>query len=212
MKKIFLLLALALGAQTLPAQGILGKIKQAAGAAGSQTNQKISNTLGVLSDLLGANTLTAKSLCGTWTYTGSSVAFESENLLKKAASSIAATKLEQKLDTYLGMAGLKAGACSFTFNADKTYTAVIGKARLSGTYTLDTKAKTLTLTFTQKNIAKVTAHITGSPGKMSLLFKADKLLTLLTTVTSTTGNTTLKTVSGLIGSYDGLMLGLEFKK
>lgn len=212
MKKIFLLLALALGAQTLPAQSILDKVKQAVGASGGSTGQTVGNAVGILSDLLGANTLTAKSICGTWSYTGSSIAFESENLLKRAASSVASNKLEQKLDSYLALAGLKPGACTFTFNADKTYTAVIGKTKLNGTYTLDTKAKTITLTFTTKGIGKVTANITGSSGKMSLLFKADKLLALLTSVTKVAGGTTLGTVSKLLGSYDGLMLGLEFKK
>ncbi|MCH5182412.1 MAG: DUF4923 family protein [Prevotellaceae bacterium] len=212
MKKILILLLLALGTQSLPAQGLLDKVKQAVGASGSQTGQTVGSAVGVLSDLLGANTLTEKSICGTWTYSGSSIAFESENLLKKAASSVASSKLEQKLDSYLAMVGLKPGACTFTFNANKTYTAVIGKTKLNGTYTLDTKTKTLTLNFTSKSVGKVTARITGSSGKMSLLFKADKLLAMLTAATKMTGSTTLGTVSKLLGSYDGMMLGLEFKK
>ena len=47
---------------------------------------------------------------------------------------------------------------------------------------------------------------------MELLFNSDKLLKLITFLSSKSSNTTLKTISSLADSYDGMMLGLELKK
>ena len=65
-----------------------------------------------LSDLLNkeniekvVNTVTGKntaSLTGTWSFTGSAVEFESDNLLNKAGGAVAANMVEGKLDEYLG--------------------------------------------------------------------------------------------------------------
>ena len=210
-KKIILLCALTLGAQGLEAQNLLDLLKN-----NSSASAKSGQTLGalgdVLADVLGSGQLKAQNLQGTWSYTGSRLVFKSENTLKKAASSLAASALEKKLDTYLGMIGVKPGACAFTFNADNTCTATIGNRKISGTYTIDTKAKTVTLTFTKLKAGKFTAHVTAAAGKMSLLFEADRLLNLVTAVTKVSGNATMGALSGLLGSYDGLMIGLEFGK
>ena len=40
-------------------------------------------------------------MTGTWRYTGSAIEFESENLLKKAGGTVAASAAEQKLDEQL---------------------------------------------------------------------------------------------------------------
>lgn len=211
LKKIILLLALVLGVQSLPAQSLLDRIKQGAAQSG-KTGQNLGTLGSVLADVLGSGKVSEKSLVGTWSYTGSSVVFKSENMLKKAAASLAATSMEKKLDSYLAKVGVKPGACAFTFNSDKTYTATIGGRKVSGTYTLDAKNKTVTLTFTKLSVGKFTARVAGSAGKLSLLFEADRLLKLVSAVTRVSGGAAMTTLSGLLGSYDGLMIGLEFKK
>lgn len=48
-------------------------------------------------------------MTGTWRYTGSAIEFESENLLKKAGGTVAASAAEQKLDEQLPKSALKKG-------------------------------------------------------------------------------------------------------
>ena len=48
-------------------------------------------------------------MTGTWRYTGSAIEFESENLLKKAGGTVAASAAEQKLDEQLAKVGIKCG-------------------------------------------------------------------------------------------------------
>ena len=61
-------------------------------------------------------------MTGTWTYSGSAVEFESDNLLMKAGGAAAATMAENKLNEQLSKVGIKEGQMSFTFNADSTFT------------------------------------------------------------------------------------------
>ena len=64
-------------------------------------------------------------MTGTWTYSGSAVEFESDNLLMKAGGAAAATMAENKLNEQLTKVGIKEGQMSFTFNADSTFTSGI---------------------------------------------------------------------------------------
>lgn len=49
---------------------------------------------------------------------------------------------------------------------------------------------------------------------MSLVFNADKLMSVLKTITGTVSkvNSTAATINSVAGSYDGLMLGSDLKK
>lgn len=48
-------------------------------------------------------------MTGTWTYSGSAVEFESDNLLMKAGGAAAATMAENKLNEQLSKVGIKEG-------------------------------------------------------------------------------------------------------
>ena len=59
------------------------------------------------------NAVTGKStadMTGTWSYTGSAIEFESDNLLQKAGGAVAPAA-EKKLDEQLAKVGIKAGKC-----------------------------------------------------------------------------------------------------
>ena len=162
-----------------------------------------------LSDLLNkeniekvVNTVTGKntaSLTGTWSFTGSAVEFESDNLLNKAGGTVAANVVEGKLDEYLGKVGITAGKMSFTFNDDNSFSATVGSKKLPGTYTYDSEAGTVNLKF---------AKLVGINAKV----KSDKLLDLITYLSSKSNNSTLQAIGKLGETYDGLMLGLTLKK
>src|SRR5574344_1657582 len=76
-----------------------------------------------LEELLGKSTEVVEAIkgsgsvnmVGSWIYSGSSIEFESDNVLSKAGGSVAASAVEKKLDEYLTKAGIKAGNTTFTF-------------------------------------------------------------------------------------------------
>lgn len=166
----------------------------------------------LLSGILGQSaTLSQSSLIGTWTYTGSDCVFESENLLAKAGGAVAANKLESQVNTQLAKIGIKEGSCTFTFNKDNTYTATIGGRTISGTYALDSKAKTIRLTYLA-GLGTMTCHVAKTGNTLSLLMESSKLLTLAKAVSALSNSSSLKLASSLLSNYDGLYVGLKLKK
>ncbi|ADV44505.1 DUF4923 family protein [Bacteroides helcogenes] len=160
------------------------------------------------------STVTGKSTSvnmeGTWKYTGSAVEFESDNLLKKAGGAVAASTAESKLNEQLAKIGIKEGQMSFTFNADSTFNANIGAKKLNGTYSYNSTTQSVNLKFAK--LIGMNAKVSCTSSSMDLLFNSDKLLKLLTFLGSKSSSTTLKTVSTLANSYDGMMTGFTMKK
>lgn len=58
----------------------------------------------------------------------------------------------------------------------------------------------------------LSAKVNCTSANMDLLFNSDKLLKLITLISSKSNNTTLKTIGSLANSYDGMMLGFALKK
>ena len=155
------------------------------------------------------NAITGKSTAsmeGTWTYAGSAIEFESDNLLQKAAANAA----ENKLNEQLARVGIKEGQMSFTFNADSTFTAKVGAKSIKGTYSYDASTQNASLKFMK--LIPLNAKINCTSANMDLLFNSDKLLKLITLISSKSNNNTLKTIGSLANSYDGMMLGFALKK
>ncbi len=150
---------------------------------------------------------------GTWKYTGSAVKFESEDIMKSAAAGLAATKVEDKFNEYLGKIGLKEGAFSFTFNEDNTFTTKVKGKAFNGTYILAEDGKTLTLKY-GKNISTkgFTTAVSIRSTTFEILFEADRLLELIGKLTASASNSTLKTIGSLANQYDGMQIGLELQK
>lgn len=61
---------------------------------------------------------------------------------------------------------------------------------------------------------KTVAYVTVTGNDMSMVFKADKLMSILKTITGAASkvNSTAATINSVAGAYDGLMLGFELKK
>lgn len=199
---------------------MLGSLATGSAASTSATTSATTGEEGGLASLLGnvlgavlgsSNKLTEADLVGTWNYQGSDCVFETENLLMQAGGEVAANKIETKLNETMGKIGIKAGTCSFTFNKDNTYSASIMGYNISGQYALDTENKKLTMTYLA-GIATMTPNVVKSGSKISLLYDADKLLAMLQTMASMSGNATMKTLASLASSYDGMMIGIEMQK
>ena len=159
------------------------------------------------------NAVTGKntaSMTGTWTFTGSALTFESDNLLQKAGCSLAATGVEKKLDCFLGKVGIEPGEMSFTFNTDSTFQTQIKGKTLKGTYRYDADTKKVNLQFSKLLRLNTTVNCTSE--QMELLFPSDRLLDLITFLTSKSNNATLQSINSLAESYDGMMLGFTLQK
>lgn len=159
------------------------------------------------------NAVTGKNtadMTGTWTFTGSAIEFESDNLLQKAGGTVAATAAEKKLDEQLAKAGIKAGQLVFTFNADSTFNAKLGQKNMKGNYSYNTTTHKVNLKFAK--LIGMNAKMNCTSGHMDLLFESDKLLKLITFLSSQSNNATLKSIGSLANSYDGMMLGFSLQK
>ena len=176
--------------------------------AGAQDLKSILS--GVAKAVVGNKATTASSIIGTWTYSGPECQCESENLLAKAGGEVAAKEVEEKMTAVYNKVGMD--NIRYTFNEDGTYSYQMKKRTVTGTYVFDDAAKTITMT--GKLGLKTVAYVTVTGNDMSMVFKADKLMSILKTITGAASkvNSTAATINSVAGAYDGLMLGFELKK
>lgn len=179
-------------------------------ASGVQA-QSIGDLLtGLGKTLVGDKATTAASLKGTWTYTGPACEFESDNLLSKAGGSAVSTKIENKITPVLKKYGVQ--GIVYTFDGNGNYTTKIKKRTIKGTYTFDSKKKTIT--FKPHYSKEYTANVSILSNQMTLVFNADKLMHVLQTISNTAAkqNSTAATINTLMKSYNGMRLGFRLKK
>lgn len=176
--------------------------------AGAQDLKSILS--GVAKAVVGNKATTASSIIGTWTYSGPECQFESENLLAKAGGEMAAKEVEEKMIAVYNKVGMN--NIRYTFNEDGTYSYQMKKRTVTGSYVFDDAAKTITMT--GKLGLKTVAYVTVTGNDMSMVFKADKLMSILKTITGAASkvNSTAATINSAAEAYDGLMLGFELKK
>jgi hypothetical protein len=165
---------------------------------------------GVVKTVVGDKATTSTSIIGTWKYSQPECAFESDNLLTQAGGEVAASEVETKLASVYKT--LKLTTISYTFNEDNSYSYTIGGKSFSGTYTFDSDNKTVTMKGTLGTT--LTAYVTTTGSTMTLTYDANKLMTVLKTLTSVAAkaNSTASIINSLAGSYDGMRLGFELTK
>lgn len=152
-------------------------------------------------------------ITGTWQFSGTAVELESKDILKKAAAKLAVETIEKKLDETIAKIGITPGLFAFTFNEDKSFIVGFKKKEIKGTYTLSDDKKKLTLTFGRFTKLGTMEVITDLGSKeLDLMFKADNLIELLGKITSEGNSDSMKTLSTLVGAYEGINLGLELSK
>lgn len=179
------------------------------GGTNGSTGQATSNLLGsVLGALLG-NTTTVESIEGTWTYSAPKIVFESENVLAKIGSSVASSKIESTLSQQLERIGFKAGKSTLTFAEDGTCVLTLNDKTMKGTYTYDAKNNAMSITGAL-GVTKVNCTCSVVGNEMYLLFDANKLLTMATTLSGKSNLTS--SLTSLLGNYSGLKIGWTMKK
>lgn len=179
-----------------------------AGNAGAQDLKSVLG--GIVKGVVGDKMTTSSSILGTWMYVGPECRFESDNLLAKAGGEVAARKVEERIGAIYDKLGLDGSTC--TFSEDGSFSCVVKGVISGGTYAFDGDAKTVTMK-TKLGI-EIVAYVTIAGDTMSLVFNADKLMSVLKTVTGAASgaNATASAINSLASTYDGLRLGFELRK
>ena len=166
---------------------------------------------GVVGQVVGVKATTETSIIGTWDYVGPDCQLKGDDLLKNIGGDAAGAEVEKKMEPIYAKAGLN--TIQYTFNEDKTCSYTIKGRKMEGTYEFDSEAKTITIK-TGKLGVKVTANVVTLGSNMSFLFDADKILSVVKTITGATSslNKTASAANKLLEQFDGMMVGFELKK
>lgn len=196
-----------------------GGIGTTAGSASSNNGSVLGGILGavangqtiagVIGSVLGTDKPSESDLVGTWKYSQPGVAFTSENTLAKAGGEAMATQIKNKLQDSYKKVGFSSSNTVLTLNSDKSFTGKIDGKALSGTWTYDESDCKLTL---KTLLLSINCYAKKTSTGMSFLMESKKLLTLLQTAASLTGNTTLQTIGDLSQNYDGVRIGFDMAK
>ena len=169
MKKIVVILgSLVLFASAASAQNILGGILKS--VAGEKAGEAIGN---VLSSVVGGSV----DLAGNWTYGGVGAAVKSDNILSTVAGNAAISTIESKADNILAKAGISAGAATFSFNQDGTFTFKAGRLpAISGTYVQN--GSNVTMKFGKAlSLLQLDGTVSATTDGCKILFNGEKFMT-----------------------------------
>ena len=175
-------------------------------AIGSQQGSNVAQ--GLTSVFSSSKQATAEKIVGTWNYTEPAIVFTSDNILAKAASKIAANKVEGKLQEQLSKYGIKPGSFTMTFNEDGTFTETLKGKTTKGRW--EVKDSKLILSVVGVTAISITTQIDGKD--LQFVTDATKLLNLFKTIGAKSSNSSIKTVASLMKSVNGMQAGITMRK
>ena len=163
----------------------------------------------------GKGSATTFDIKGTWTYQGVAVAAGTGNVLGNLASAAGSSTIEGQADKLLAKAGIKAGAATFTFKEDGSFTLNAGKINLPGTWTKE--GSKITLNFAKLFNFKLVGTIKTNATGCELLFESGKFLDFTKKVLDVVGklasnNTAVSAVQSAITNVKDLQLGFKLSK
>lgn len=165
----------------------------------------------VLDNILKTDKLEVSDLKGTWVTNGPAVTFKSENIMEKAGGVATASAIESKLAPLYKKAGLDNATFTFSEDGKMTITLKNGKT-LSGTIEKGTEEGTMVITISKlKKLGKLTAYVSKGTS-LSIMFDVSKLVKLVSSIASFTGNATITSLTSMLNSYDGVYAGFKFDK
>ena len=183
--------------------------------ASAQSVSDILSKLGtVANNVLGSGKVTIADLEGNWTYVEPAVEFKSDNLLKKAGGSVASTTIVDKLRPYYSTVGLD----NMTLAVDSAATFKMALKKISFSGEIVRGENDGEFVFKFKAIGKISAGSLNAyisktaTGQIKVTFDVYIIISLLNTIASVTGNSSMKSVSSILNSYDGLTAGFVLKK
>ena len=166
---------------------------------------------GVVKQVVGDKATTATSIIGTWDYVGPDCQLKGDDVLKNIGGDVAGVEMEKKMEAIYDKVGLN--TIQYIFREDKTCSYTIKGKKIEGTYEFDVEAKTITIKSGKLGV-KITANIVTLGNNMSFVFDADKVLSVVKTITGVASklNSSAATINKLASQFDGLMIGFELKK
>ena len=169
-------------------------------------NNGLSTAGSVLTSVLGLDKLSAAQLVGTWRYSQPGCAFTSDNLLAQAGGEVAASQIKSKLASVYSSVGVSSSNTAFQFDNSGQFAGKMMGVPLSGTYTYSESTGEINMKATLINLK---GYIKGTTNGISLLFEGSKLLSIMQTVASMSGNGTLSAIGELSKNYNGLRMGFD---
>lgn len=166
---------------------------------------------GVVNAVVGDKATTAQSIIGTWNYVGPDCQLKGDDLLKQVGGAAAGTEIEKNIESVYKKTGLN--TISYTFNEDMTCSYTIKGKTYSGTYEFNPEGKTIVIK-TGKLGLKITASVVTVGSNMSFMFDADKILSVVKTITGVASkfNSTASALNKLAAQFDGMLIGFELKR
>ena len=162
------------------------------------------------SDIARETWLINNTIKGEWTYSGPSVDVSGKNVLAGLGKPLAKSKLKKKLKEAYKKMGLTKIKPQFAFDPDGTCTIQILGRKVKGTYYYNPDLEKITMKW---HGVPVTAKLKrDGKKKLHLTFDADKLLSLISLVSSFSDSSTVKALGTLIDNYDDVLIGFELKK
>ena len=198
LKRILILVTLLAIDSTAAAQDWKEALKKAATAA---------------ADKITDGKLTQYALADTWNYTGPGVKFEGEDFASELGGAALEATVVKQLEKAYALAGLKAGAGTFTFERDSdAFSATLGKRQLTGTYEYDAETHVVTLHFAKGKIdlGSVPGHAHISGTELILVFPVTRLVEMMTALGSKISS--LSTAAALLSKYKDVYVGFAFSK
>ena len=206
MKKIFCKVTALSVMMFFAVQGQAQTLGDVLNAIGSQQGSNVAQ--GLTSVFSSSKQATAEKIVGTWNYTEPAIVFTSDNILAKAASKIAANKVEGKLQEQLSKYGIKPGSFTMTFNEDGTFSETLKGKTTKGRW--EVKDSKLILTVVGVKAISITTQIDGKD--LQFVTDATKLLNLFKTIGAKSSNSSIKTVASLMKSVNGMQAGITMRK
>ena len=151
-------------------------------------------------------------LPGTWNYVSPAVRLQSDDALASALANAAVTGMETKLQNAYNYVGIKPGVCKFTYNTDNTFSMVLGKRTLTGTYTFDASTHKIVMEFSSKllKLGSMTGYAYIDGENMDVVFDCSKLFDFLVKLGSKVS--ILNSIAKFAENYDGMMIGFSLER
>ena len=157
-----------------------------------------------------------ESIQGKWIYQEPACKLEGDDLLAKAGSSLLNSQIEKQLADVCSKVGIEPNLFFYQLNSDSTFVSSIKNKEVKGTYSFDESSQTIAFKYGKLGkLGKLTtfkATVNREGNDLLLLFDADKLLNLVSLISSKSDKAAFKTINTLTKQYNGVKLGFKLNK
>lgn len=167
----------------------------------------------LLEGVFSSSNITVQDMAGVWTSNGPAICFQSDNFLKKAGGTAAASYVESKLAPYYTKLGLNGTV--ITINTDGTFSMKTKMLTLSGNITpVEGQKGVFNFNFTAlgMQLASVTTYVEKTSKTQNIMFDATKLIKLLSSISKIVNIQSLNSIIKILEMYDGLCIGFRTEK